>query len=248
MHFFSEKPLRGFLFFLLFTGFCSIGNAFAQEVQLTIGKRFESSKSTYINTGSVIFYEENPNTEYYPLGAVFRTPVKGRLEFSVGALYYRSGTYYGAFEKEFCSECPGPVTKITGVSHPTIEFPLLAIFKVFTYRKWELNAQAGISPAIRLNKKGIRQKANPPGFEPVLAEILNASPSTVKTAYINYRYGFQIRYGRIGAEAFWQQNLSRNLGKPLEVWGKSYPFAKRTGSFSVNLSYALFKWGKKTEE
>jgi hypothetical protein len=231
----------------IFFSFYFLSSSFAQEINFTIGKRFESAVSNSIFTDSIVFYEENRNAQYYPLGIQYQMPLKGRLSIRAGTIFYMPGTDFAAYKKEYCSQCPGPVTKITGVSHPTLELPLLASYIFFKRRKWSANINLGISPAIRLKKEAIKQVANPPDFEPEIAEILNAAPSTIKTSYINYRYGLQIQYDRFSLEAFLQQNLSRSVGESLQVWGNDYRFTRRTGSLSVHLSYAVFRWEKNEE-
>lgn len=232
-----------YLIFLLLT-FCLFSLASAQELQLTFGKKFESARSSAVRVDDVVFYENNVHSQYYPLGLSLNVPVSRRLSYVSGIQFYRPGTSYAAYKDTVCFLCP--VVKVTFVSHYTLEFPQHVGFSIFKTRKWNAAVLAGITPALRITRRGIEHTVspNPPDWDAGVIEALNAAPSTVKRAYINYNYGFQIQYDRFGALVYWQQNIDGSIANPLVVGDKLYPFTRRTGSIYFGLTYSFLRLKK----
>lgn len=225
----------------LFLNLYLLSNVLAQEVQLSIGTRFESARSTTIRMDSVVFFENNLNSRYIPLGININLPVSRKFDFQTGIQFYSPSSSYGAYKEDTCSVCP--VVKVTGVYYPTLEFPQMAGYRLFQDRNWRATVLGGITPALRFIKKGTFHDASrSPDWEQEVADILNAVPTTVKKAYFNYTYGLQVQYGRISFRGLWQQNLSRNIANPLQVWNKQFPHVRRTGSLTISLNFTVFKW------
>lgn len=223
---------------------CLPGGIYAQEVQITLGKRFESARSSVIRIDSVVFFEDNLNSQKYPIGINLKVPVSRRLHYMSGIQFYRPATGYAAYKDTVCTLCP--VVKATTIGHPTLEFPQQLTFSLFKSGNWQAEVLGGITPALRTR---IRQSPytgapNPPDWDEGVIKVLNAASSTVKRAYVNYHYGFQIQYRRVGILTFWQQNLSKNLAKPLDLGGKQYPLVRRTGSLQFSLTYTFLKLKK----
>jgi hypothetical protein len=218
-----------------------LSNVLAQEVQFSIGQRFESARSSVIRMDSIVFFEDNLNRRYNPLGLNVNLPVSRRWDFQTGINFYRPSTNYGAYVDDTCSVCP--VVKVTGVYYPTLEFPQMAGFHFFQSRNWKAVVLGGITPALRFIKKGSYHDASRyPDWSQEVADVLNAAPTTVKKAYVNYTYGLQIQYGRFTLRGMWQQNLSRNVANPLRVWDNQYHHVRRTGSLTLSLNFTVFKW------
>lgn len=234
---------------ILCLNLCLLSNLFAQEVQVNVGYRFESvnSRPLLLSEDSVVFYEDNLNRIYTPFGIILNVPLTRKLDYQSGIQFNNASTGYLAFKKNenFLKQ----TTKGTVVGHPTLEFPQLATFSLYESGIWKLAILGGITPAIRVGMNSSKfDPINQPRWEKEVIDVLNAAPSTVKRAYVNYSYGLKAECGRFGLWALWQQNLSRNLAKPLEVWGDEHPFARRTGSLSFNLSFAFYRFKQKNGE
>lgn len=231
-----------FTTFLLYLGLTN--EVLSQELQFTIGKRFESARSNVIRVNSTVFYEDNLNSQYYPIGINLKVPFRNRFSIVSGIQFYRPATGFTVYKDTVCSLCP--VLKATTIGHPTLEFPLNVTFNLFKSGKWQASVLGGITPALRLGISDSKYlgPVNPPGWDEDVIAVLNTSSSTVKMTYVNYMYGFQFQYARFGILTYWQQNLSRNIANPLDVGGKKYPFVKQIECLQLSLTYTFLKFNK----